>query len=281
LPGPFHDLRAAEQRGVLGAPYQEGDRLLPDLPGAGDPQDGDRLAVAREAAGRDGRGVLAAQDDPGLLDGLAHGRRVGADGAGPAVGHDRQGAFGTDVQRQSPAPDGPGARDGEVRALGPHPELSERLLHGVGRRPHLARPAVQHEADGAAVPHGDLVAVVEGGAGGGRHHVVRADPQALLREQFAHVVGEGVQGAGLAVDGQLDRLVLGDEGRGAAREERDDQRLGQQGEQAAQRGVRALGPARPAPACGPATRPGVTGVRLAGKHRLGRLRRLLRCPRPR
>lgn len=52
-----------------------------------------------------------------------------------------------------------------------------------------------------------------------------ADGEALVGEELVHVVGEGVQGAGDAVDGEPDRLVVGDEGGGAAGEEGDDEGL--------------------------------------------------------
>ena len=79
-----------------------------------------------------------------------------------AVGHEGHGALGADVQREPRAADAPGARGGQVRALGAHPELPQRPVHGAGGRPHLAPLAVEGEPHGAAVAHGDLVAAGRG-----------------------------------------------------------------------------------------------------------------------
>ncbi len=102
------------------------------------------------------------QADAGLLDRAAHRRRVGADRAGAAVGHDRDGAFGADVQGESGAADGLGARGGDVGALGPYAEFFERRVDRAGRGPHLAPLAVDGEPHRAAVADRDLVAAGEG-----------------------------------------------------------------------------------------------------------------------
>ncbi|GAA3059505.1 hypothetical protein GCM10020000_48030 [Streptomyces olivoverticillatus] len=94
----------------------------------------------------------------------------------------------------------------------------------------------------------------------GGDDVVLADGHALVGQQLADVVGEGVQGAGLAVDAELDGLVAGDEGGGAAREEGHDEGLRQQ---AAQR----LGPLPGAGA--PAAPSGPAGGAAAGRAGLG------------
>ncbi|CAO0828516.1 hypothetical protein SMICM17S_02548 [Streptomyces microflavus] len=85
---------------------------------------------------------------------------------------------------------------------------------------------VEREVEGAAVADDDLVAVVEPGAGGRGDDVVGADADALVRQELGDVVGEGVQGAGRAVDVEPYRLVVGDERGGAAGQEGDDESLG-------------------------------------------------------
>lgn len=124
--------------------------------------------------------------------------------------------------------DAPGAVGGQHGALGPYAELVERAGDGVRRGPHLAALSVDGQDDRAAVPDDDLVTAAEPGAGGGRDEVVGADVEVLGGEQPVDVAGEGVQGARDAVDGEPDRLVVGDEGGGAAGEEGDDQGLRQQ-----------------------------------------------------
>ncbi len=262
----FDDLRAAEQGRVLGPLYLERDRLVADLLAAGDPQHRDGLPVAREASLRDRRGVLAAQGDAGLLDRVPHGRRVGADGAGPAVRHDGDRALGPHVQREALTADPPGTRGGDVRALLAHPQLSERPGHRARRRPHHTPVAVEGQPYGPGVAHGDLVATGDLLVRSGRDHVVGADLDAFLGQQLGDVVGEGVQRAGLAVHAQLDRLVLGDERRGAARQEGDDQGLGKQPADGAV--ARALDVPSSAPACGPAVGAG-TSPRARSGTRLG------------
>lgn len=96
---------------------------------------------------------------------------------------------------------------------------------GAGGGPHLALLPVEGQVQGAAVADDDLLAVVEGFAGGGGDEVVGADAEAFGGEQFADVVGEGVEGARDAVHGEPYGLVGGDERRGAAREEGDDEGL--------------------------------------------------------
>ncbi len=127
---------------------------------------------------------------------------------------------------------------------------------------------VEGEPHRAGVVHGHLVPAGDLRAGAGGHHVVGADLDALLREQLGDVVGEGVQRACLAVDVQLDRLVLGDERRGAARQEGDDQGLREQPPHGT---VRALGVPRLAPARGPAVRAGARRGACSGP-RPGRAR---------
>ena len=92
---------------------------------------------------------------------LGDGRRVGADGARAAVGHEGHGAFGAYVQCEPAAADRGGARDGQIRALGAHAELAQRAFDGAGGRPHLAALPVEGEQDGPAVADDHLVAAGE------------------------------------------------------------------------------------------------------------------------
>lgn len=223
--GPLDDLGAPEQLGVL-APFDGvRDRLVAHLAGVGDPHDGDRPAVAREARGVDGGGVVAVQGDARLGEGLVDGGRVGAQGAFLAVGHEGHGAFGADGEGQAGAGDPCGGGGGEVRPLDPDPEGAQGSRHGVGGRPDLAADAVEGEGERPPVVDDDLVAVVEARAGGRGDDVVRADGDALLRQEPGDVVSEGVQGPGRAVDLQPDGLVVGDERGGAAGQEGDDEGL--------------------------------------------------------
>ncbi len=226
-----HHFRPLGQGGVLAPHGGERDRLLADPLGVGDAQHRDRLAVAREGVQGDGGGVLAAQRDARLRQRPADGRGVGADGVLASVGDEGHTPLGAHRQRQPVASDPSVARHRQVRALRADPEPAQRLRHGGGGGPHALPAAVQGEDEGTAEAHGDPVAVGERLAGSGGDRVVPADPHALLGEQFGDVVREGVQGARAALHRQLDGLVAGDEGGGAAREEGDHERLGHQAAQ--------------------------------------------------
>lgn len=217
------DHGAAGQAGIGPVDGAEGDGPVADLLGAGDPQHREGLAVVREALRRHRGGVLVAQCQPGLGQGLADGGGVGAEAVRAAVGDDRHRAFGTDRQLQTALPDAPRAGGRHIGAVGPYAELVEGAGDGVGGGPHRAALSVDAQHDRAAVPDDDLVTAAEGGAGGGRDDVVGADVQPFVGQQVVDVGGEGVQGARAAVDGEPDRLVVGDEGGGAAGEEGDDQ----------------------------------------------------------
>lgn len=218
----------AGQRGVGPVDGAEGDVLLADLFGAGDAQYGDGLALAREAVRGHRGGVLVAQPEAGLGERLADGGGVGADAVFAAVGEEDHGAFGADRQFHAVPLDPAGAGGRQVGALGADAELAERLGDGACGGPHRAAVAVDGEHDRSSVPYDDLVAAGQLGAGGGRDDVVGPDAEVLVGQQVVDVVGEGVQGARGAVDGEPDGLVVRDEGGGAAGEEGDDHGPGQQ-----------------------------------------------------
>ncbi|GHI23430.1 hypothetical protein Shyd_48010 [Streptomyces hydrogenans] len=124
------------------------------------------------------------------------------------------------------------------------------------------RVAVEGEGDRSAVAEDDLVAAGQRLAGGRRDQVVLADLQALVGEELPHVVGEGVQGARDAVDGEPHGLVVGDEGAGAAGQEGDDEGLRHEPPQTVAGRAGGLAPPCPAPA---AARPcGGTGTGAGG-----------------
>ncbi|WP_277426226.1 hypothetical protein [Streptomyces sp. ADI92-24] len=116
----------------------------------------------------------------------------------------------------------------------------------------LTRQAYGRRAAPDLAPAACAARAGESGGGDRGDRPVPVHGDALVGEELTDVVREGVQGARLPVDVQRHRLVVGDERAGAARQERDDERLRHQAAQVLGAAGHPAPPPRP-PRTGPAT----------------------------
>src|SRR5690606_32743504 len=107
-------------------------------------------------------------------------QRGGLDRSGGAVGHQGQGLRGADLEVDAGPADPHGTRDGDVGALVADADLGQRLLDRQRGGPDGLFDAVDGRGDLAAVPDGDLGAVLDRAVEGGHDLVVLAELDALV-----------------------------------------------------------------------------------------------------